>query len=76
MWFAFVVVLVMTANGPQVSGDISPNAFATEAECVAKNKAVEEKVFKQVGVDKSIVAYSFNCKQLSKEDFKKPGLDA
>lgn len=76
MWFAFVVVLAMTPQGPQVGGGINPEAFQTQEECVAKNKEVEDRVFKQAGVPKEILAYSFQCKKLEKEDFKKPGLDA
>lgn len=76
MWFAFAIVLVMTANGPQVQGAVSPTPYASEAECVVANKAVEESAFKQAKPDPTVVAYSFQCKKLGPEDFKKPGLDA
>lgn len=73
-WIAFVIIL--TTSG-QIQAAASPEPYASKEECVAKNLEVETKAFKSAGgVGNEIVGYHFDCVEVTKETFKKPGIDA
>lgn len=76
MFVAFVVALIMGASGPEAQVSASPEVYSSKAECQAANTKVEAMIKSQDPSKTGIVAYSFQCSEVKKEDFKKNGLDA